>query len=530
MAGLFAAMVACSQEPTTAERPDRQPAAESSSTSTLLPIPAADLSNTPQEGVDQIRSAEVQVEALRGSTEAGSLELGAAHGRLGMLYHAYDFMRSAEACYLNAERSNPDNPYWPYLLAHVYRKLGELGDAISCLERSHRMQPEDLATLVWLGNLTFDANDLERSREAFATAIELDNDSASAIFGMGRVLLADGKPGEAANLLERALERAPHASRIHYPLGMAYRDLGNLERAQEHLEQAGILKPMPPDPVLNTVLGLTADISKLLLRAQVALKEDNPVAALGALEEALVKDPDNPSVKQNIGTVLATMDRFEEAKTWFEAALADADDEQLRMMILLNLGDLEMIEQKPEKAVQYYRAALDMDPEHRDAQQGLARAAVATDEVESAIAAFAVLTGTPADQPEPILALASALVRSGRYDATQRALETGARRFPRNPFFALQLAQLLATCPDDSVRDGHRSLGLIRPVATSMRSPAALSTMAMALAEIGQFEAAADLAVRAATAHREAGEERQAAAVDSQLAEYQAGRPVRMRW
>lgn len=54
------------------------------------------------------------------------------------------------------------------------------------------------------------------------------------------------------------------------------------------------------------------------------------------------------------------------------------------------------------------------------------------------------------------------------------------------------LAWLLSTSPDDSLRDGERALSLIEPMALSFDDWGYLDTWAVALAEAGQFDAAID--------------------------------------
>ncbi|HEX7286718.1 MAG TPA: hypothetical protein VF532_11095 [Candidatus Angelobacter sp.] len=64
--------------------------------------------------------------------------------------------------------------------------------------------------------------------------------------------------------------------------------------------------------------------------------------------------------------------------------------------------------------------------------------------------------------------------------------ESKARRWAQN-----NLAWLLSTCPDGSVRDGRRAIALAKEIlAASPRDVAYLDTLAAALAETGQFEEA----------------------------------------
>ena len=52
---------------------------------------------------------------------------------------------------------------------------------------------------------------------------------------MGKLLMARGELEEARIRLEKAAQYMPDASAVHYQLGILYRRLGQLDKAQEHL-------------------------------------------------------------------------------------------------------------------------------------------------------------------------------------------------------------------------------------------------------------------------------------------------------
>jgi predicted Zn-dependent protease len=86
---------------------------------------------------------------------------------------------------------------------------------------------------------------------------------------------------------------------------------------------------------------------------------------------------------------------------------------------------------------------------------------------------------------------AETLVRSKRYAEARRRLEDDLRQMPTSGLLSHALARLLAACPDRSVRDGARALELAQTVFVAQPSSEHASTMAMALAELGRCEEAA---------------------------------------
>jgi uncharacterized protein HemY len=69
---------------------------------------------------------------------------------------------------------------------------------------------------------------------------------AAALYGLGRVALEERDFAGAVKQLEAALALVPSASRVQYPLAMAYRGLGNTQQAEAHLRLRGERTCRPP--------------------------------------------------------------------------------------------------------------------------------------------------------------------------------------------------------------------------------------------------------------------------------------------
>jgi cytochrome c-type biogenesis protein CcmH/NrfG len=123
-----------------------------------------------------------------------------------------------------------------------------------------------------------------------------------------------------------------------------------------------------------------------------------------------------------------------------------------------------------------------------------------------------------------------ALVQLGRFAAAPEWLTVASKLHPDQPGFPHALARVLAAAPDRNARDGARALVLTQELVTTHRSSAAFETMAMALAETGRFDEAADWQRRAIAAAREAGEQPLAERMQDNLALYERGQPCRTPW
>jgi 4-amino-4-deoxy-L-arabinose transferase-like glycosyltransferase len=98
-----------------------------------------------------------------------------------------------------------------------------------------------------------------------------------------------------------------------------------------------------------------------------------------------------------------------------------------------------------------------------------------------------------------------------------------------NPFVYLSLARLLSTTPRADLRNGHEALALVEHAARLLRPdhPLVLDTRAAALAELGDFDAAAATAREALAKAIELGWTENAESIREHLNAYEAGRPFR---
>jgi Flp pilus assembly protein TadD len=100
-------------------------------------------------------------------------------------------------------------------------------------------------------------------------------------------------------------------------------------------------------------------------------------------------------------------------------------------------------------------------------------------------------TEMPGAGPEAFRALASASQNSGHFREALAAWRRAHELDPRDLEAPMQLAFLLATCPDPSLRNGAEALALAQQVARARPDDvAALDVLAAAQAEQGQWDEA----------------------------------------
>jgi tetratricopeptide (TPR) repeat protein len=100
---------------------------------------------------------------------------------------------------------------------------------------------------------------------------------------------------------------------------------------------------------------------------------------------------------------------------------------------------------------------------------------------------------------------------------------------PENGNAANNLAWVFATCPDDTIRDGPRAVELAERALrlSGGKIPIIFRVLAAAYAENGQFAQAIETAQRGAELANNQGNPALASELQSNIALYQAGRPLR---
>jgi len=150
-----------------------------------------------------------------------------------------------------------------------------------------------------------------------------------------------------------------------------------------------------------------------------------------------------------------------------------------------------------------------------------------------------VIAAKPDDQAA-LNYLSNALIQARRYAEAIKLLET--HHTPAHRWGTTRLAFLLAACPDDSQRDGHRALVIMSSLCPDVLgqhdnpdrltcTPRELNTLAIALAETGQFEKAISVTQIALKIDQERSATQQASMRDRLLQRmqlYQAGKTFRM--
>ncbi|MEP7308002.1 MAG: tetratricopeptide repeat protein [Acidobacteriota bacterium] len=504
---------------------------------TLLPVALPNLSRVDQAVQAQVRERYAALTERSQRTATPAADLASAYGALGMLLHASGYYDAAEPCYLNAQTLAPNELRWPYYLGHVFKSRGETAKAETAFERALALQPDDFPTLVWLGRLRVDEGRPEAAQPLFAKALTLSPQSVAALAGLGGVALAARDYRGAVTYLEGALAIDPGADSLHSPLAMAYRDLGELDKAEPHLRRWRNRELPVPDPLRQELDLLLESGLSYELRGVRALDTRAWPTAEEYFRRGLSLTPENSplrrSLQHKLGTALFMAGDVKEAERQFEevARAAPADEiDEASAKAHYSLAILSSAQGRRQASIEHLLAAVKYQPNYPEAQLALADSLRRSGRAGASLAAYKeALRLNPRDSPAR-LGYAVALSQLGRYLEARDWLTEATANAPDRPELKHALARLLATAPDDRVRDGRRALALVQELRKSQKTTDLGETMAMSLAELGEYEEAVSVQRSVLAASLEARIPQAVQRMTENLRLYERRQPCRIPW
>ncbi|MFQ5352138.1 MAG: tetratricopeptide repeat protein, partial [Candidatus Binatia bacterium] len=417
--------------------------------------------------------------------------------------------------------------------------------------------------------------------QEFITAGAPDPKDMLDVFGLvkrGRAFLSADQPEEAIPLLEEAAAGSPMSMSIHYLLGSAYQEVGRHAEAVVSLQAA-----LKLDPEFPSALSLTAKSLVALNRHEEAIKHYQAALKLdplnawihgslgqvlrqaGHTDEALVHlrlaietEPNYAEVLNELGIMSEQRGDTKEAVDYYRRA-AEQDHVQglfnLAMMLLrggnyeeaqLHLRRVVTLKPKLAKAVlkraggfakggkidaarSCLEAIVDSENVAGDARFNLALIAAHRGDRAASVQAYERVLESDPSHEKAVSALLNLYLSAKQTRDAVDMLRAAVAKKPESLTLLRPLASLLATAPQDDLRDGTLAVELAERAAnlTHRKDPSVLATLAAAYAETGQFDRAVRIATEAIELARQAKKGRLADFVEMQLTGYRAGRPFR---
>ena len=281
---------------------------------------------------------------------------------------------------------------------------------------------------------------------AYRAVLAIDDGFALAYAGLGMALFEDHRYAEALQAVQQALSLKPDlstAGALHLHMGRAARELGRPQEAAQHFERALEIEPGTVQPLFDLAKlrfsqGRSGDADRILRRAR-ELRPADPATlhnvaealrlqeryedAIAHYRSALGIDPEFAPAHAGLGIALFQWERYAEAIEALERALALLPDVPVTGSSLhVFLGRAAQKLGRPEAAEHFARAVLD-DPRDREALDHLAMARFAQQRYEEALALYRTLIEIDPDNAVTHSNLGAALYHLGRLEAAQASIE-----------------------------------------------------------------------------------------------------------
>jgi len=251
---------------------------------------------------------------------------------LARLYRLRNEHDKAEDVLRSLLKQDSENEAAVEQLTQLLLDEGKSADAVLLLESITSRTPSP-ALLDLLGDAYTQTHDLPKAEGAYRKATELDPSELSHTRGLGQTLLAEEKFADALSVYQKLADLMPDDSDVYLRLAQIYRELHQLDHAEENLLKArqyapGSLEVMYNEAMLYEAQGRYEDAVRVLSDAVTGLKSQSTVLPSRRRSLAILY--------QQLGQLYRDMQNFQAAIYTFEelGRLGEEEDRRSRMLIM----------------------------------------------------------------------------------------------------------------------------------------------------------------------------------------------------
>jgi tetratricopeptide (TPR) repeat protein len=244
---------------------------------------------------------------------------------------------------------------------------------------------------------------------------------------------------------------------------------------------------------------------------------------------ALAVTSGNDCAHNNLGYLLADRDNLDNAISHFEAASrirslkTDRHYNAGSAFVEMNLADALAQKGQSDEAMVHYEQAIKLEPNYADAYYNRGNVLLAKGRTEEAIADLEKALQLQPNDCNAHTCLANALLQQGLVEDAIAHYETALELDPNDPHSRNNIAWVLATSSNASIRNGTKAVDFAQQavVLSGGREAQFLRTLAAAYAETGRFSEAIATAQQAAAIANMQGKSRLANKLERDLLLYQ---------
>jgi len=251
---------------------------------------------------------------------------------LARLYRLKNEHDKAEQVLKSILKNDPENEPAVEQLTQLLMDQGKSPEAVALLEGITAHSPLPVL-LDLLGDARTQTHELAKAEEAYRKAAELDPSELSHQRGLGQTLLAEEKYSEALKIYQKLSDVTPDDSDVYLRIAQIYRELHQLDKAEENLVKArqyapGNLEVMYNEAMLYQAQGRYDDAIRVLSDAATGIKGQSPTVPSRRRSLAILY--------QQLGQLYRDTQNYQAAIYTFEELghLGEEEDRRARMMIM----------------------------------------------------------------------------------------------------------------------------------------------------------------------------------------------------
>ena len=210
---------------------------------------------------------------------------------------------------------------------------------------------------------------------------------------------------------------------------------------------------------------------------------------------ALAVTSNNDVAHNNLGYLCADRGELDKAISHFETALRIRSSKRNphysvgSAFVQVNLADALSRKGQPDEAIVHYDEAIKSQPNYADAYYNRGNILFAEGRIDEAMADWEKTLQIRPDDADAHTCLGNALLRRGSVKEAVAQYENAIALAPEDPHSRINMAWVLATAPDASIRDGTKAVEFAQQAMelSGDNDPKFLRTLAAAYAESGRF-------------------------------------------
>ena len=275
-------------------------------------------------------------------------------------------------------------------------------------------------------------------------------------------------------------------------------------------------------PIVGTIGGLVLAACLVLTHNQLNFWQDD----ITLFRHAIAVTKNNDTAHLNLGFALEKAGLKTEALAEYRAAVKlDPDRAETHNNVANLLDDTG----HPDEAMAEYQEALRINPNHVASHNNYGTLLVELGRFDEAMKQYAAAARLDPDDWHPPYLTGKALLKAGRDAEAIPYFQRAVGIDPNNPRVLTYLAQVLASDENSQVRNGNAALAMAAKAndLTGGNQPAMIDAVAMAYAEIGQFNEARQVAADALKLATAYGMTNDVPLIQQRLQLYQNNQPFR---